>query len=223
MKIPEIKALLFMKQKSERVPGKNMRSFCGKPLFHWILESLSESIYISEILINTDSELIANEASKHFDVTIHMRPDYLLTINSNEANQIIEYDLSITEGNYFLQTHSTNPLLKTETIDRSIQEFFKSSKNDSLLSVTPWHSRLFFEDGKPINHDPEKLIKTQKLPIVYEENSNIYIFSREGFFKNKNRVGKSPLLFPITKFEAIDIDEEFDFRFAEYLMKSRNH
>jgi len=222
MKIPEIKALLFMKQQSERVPGKNMRSFCEKPLFHWILESLSKSIYISEILINTDSELIANEASKHFDVTIHVRPDYLLTINSNEANQIIEYDLSITEGNYFLQTHSTNPLLKTDTIDRSIEEFFRNSNNDSLLSVTPWKTRLFFHDGKPINHDPEKLIKTQDLPAVYEENSCIYIFSREGFIKNKNRLGKSPLLFQVDKFEAVDIDEEFDFKFAEELMKHRN-
>ncbi|MCX6168379.1 MAG: acylneuraminate cytidylyltransferase family protein [Ignavibacteriales bacterium] len=221
MNVPEIKALLFMKQHSERIPGKNMKIFYGKPLLHWILESLSGSIYISEIIINTDSEIIANEASKHFSVTIHKRPDYLLTINSNEANQILDYDLSITKGNYFLQTHSTNPLLKTRTIDRSIEEFFKNSHNDSLLSVTPLQTRLFFHDGKPINHDPEKLIKTQELAVIYEENSCIYIFSREGFLKNKNRIGKSPLLFPIDRLEAVDIDEKYDFLFAEFL-KQKN-
>jgi len=221
MKVPEVKALLFMKHHSERVPRKNMRDFCGKPLFHWIVESLLESKYINEIIINTDSEEIAKSAARNFEVTIHMRPEHLLTINKNEANQIMEYDLSITKGEYFLQTHSTNPLLRTKTIDSSIEAYFKNKNHDSLLSVTEWKTRLYFQDGKPINHNPEKLIKTQELPIVYEENSCIYIFSRAGFFKNKNRVGKSPFLFPLEKMESVDIDEEYDFQFAEFL-KQKN-
>ena len=219
MKVPEIKALLFMKHHSERVPRKNLRDFCGKPLFHWIVESLLASRYIGEIIINTDSDEIAKSAQSNFNVTIHMRPEYLLTINRNEANQILEYDLSITKGDLFLQTHSTNPLLRTQTIDSSIEEFFKNKNHDSLLSVTAWKTRLYFEDGKPINHNPDKLIKTQELPLVYVENSCIYIFSRAGFLKNKNRVGKSPLLFPLDKIEAVDIDEEYDFQFAEFLKK----
>ena len=76
-----------MKANSERIPGKNMRLLCGRPLFHWILESLNESGVIDEIIINTDSEEIANNATSCFNVTIHMRPDYLLDIQANEANQ----------------------------------------------------------------------------------------------------------------------------------------
>ena len=45
--IPKIRALIFMKAHSERVPGKNMKKLCGKPLFHWILDSLSKSNYIN--------------------------------------------------------------------------------------------------------------------------------------------------------------------------------
>lgn len=221
MDIPQVKALLFMKHHSERVPRKNMRDFCGRPLFHWIMDSLTKSKYITEIIINTDSEEIANSAKDNFDVTIHMRPEHLLTITSNEANLIMEHDLCITAGEYFLQTHSTNPLLTTKSIDESIEAFFYQTKHDSLFSVTCLQTRLFFENGEPINHDPSKLIKTQDLPPIYEENSCIYIFSRQSFNKTGNRLGENPMLFPIDKLEAVDIDEMEDFVFAEYLMKRR--
>ncbi len=222
MDIPNIKALLFMKEISERVPGKNLRLFFEKPLLYWILKALSDSIYISEIIINTDSKKIADEAQRYFNVTIHMRPDYLLSINSDEANQIMEYDLSLTAGEYFLQTHSTNPLLKSCTIDKAINSFFHQEEHDTLFSVTPFKTRLYNKDGKPINHNPKKLVKTQELPVIYEENSCIYIFSRSIFKKNRNRIGAKPMIFEIDKFEAVDIDEEFDFYFAEELMKKRN-
>ena len=208
-----------MKENSERVPNKNIRDFCGKPLFHYILEALSKSKYIDEIIINTDSKKIAKNAKEFFDVTIHMRPDYLLKINSNEANLIIEDDISKIDCEYFIQTHSTNPLLKTESIDKSIEDFFNQKEYDSLFSVTPYQTRLFFENGTPVNHNPNELIKTQDLPFLYEENSCIYIFSKNSFLKNKNRVGKNPKLFPINKLEAVDIDEMEDFIFAEFLMK----
>ncbi len=221
MEIPKIKALLFMKHTSERVPRKNMRDFCGRPLFHWIVDALQKSKYISEIIINTDSEEIAKSAKENFDVTIHMRPEYLLTITSNEANLIMQHDLSITEGEYFLQTHSTNPLLTTTSIDKSIEIFFDQKKHDTLFSVTALQTRLFTVDGKPLNHDPSKLVKTQDLPPVYEENSCIYIFSRDSFNKTGNRIGENPMLLPIDRVESVDIDEMDDFIFAEYLMKKR--
>ena len=208
-----------MKEYSERVPNKNIRNFCGKPLFHYILETLSNSNYIDEIIVNTDSKKIAKNAKEFFDVKIHMRSNYLLEIDSNEANLIIEDDLSKVDCEYFIQTHSTNPLLKTKTIDKSIESFFNQEEHDSLFSVTPYQNRLFFKDGKPVNHNPEQLIKTQDLPYLYEENSCIYIFSKDSFLKNKNRVGLTPKLFPINRFEAVDIDEMEDFIFAEFLME----
>lgn len=219
MNIPDVTALIFMKYNSERVPKKNIRSFYGKPLFHWILETLQNSKYISEIIINTDSEEIAKEAESHFDVTIHIRPEYLLTITSNEANQIIEYDLSRSDGRFFLQTHSTNPNLKTDSIDKAVEAFFESDEHDSLMSVTPVQKRFYWKNGKPINHDPDAMIKTQNLEPIYEENSCIYMFSKEGFMKDKNRVGQNPMFFPVEPMEAVDIDEESDFVIAESVKK----
>ena len=71
----KVKALMFMKGHSERVPRKNLRYLNGKPLFHWIMNTLVSSKSIDEIIINTDSDEIATSATDNYDVTIHMRPE----------------------------------------------------------------------------------------------------------------------------------------------------
>lgn len=221
MVIETVKAVLFMKQDSKRVPKKNMHMLCGRPLFHWIVDELSQSSYIKEIIINTDSDEIATSASAHFDVTIHFRPDYLKTIKTDEATQLLAYDLEQSEGEYFLNAHSTTPLMRRETIDRSIEYFFKQSDKSSLMSVTPKYKRFYKMNGEAINHVPGRMVPTQELEPVYEENSCIYLFSRNSFEKNKSRVGTRPTFFPIGPIESIDIDEPEDFELVEYFMKRR--
>jgi N-acylneuraminate cytidylyltransferase len=220
-RVPPITALVPMKGHSERVPGKNLRAMCHKPLFYWILDSLSRSKFIDRIVINTDSPEIAQGTTKLFDVTIIERPTELHG-DFFVANDLIAYDLlQFPETEFFLQTHSTNPLLKTETIDRAIEAFFRQRTHDSLFSVTELHTRLYWTEGTPVNHDPSNLIRTQDLEPIFEENSCLYIFSRESFKKNNNRLGDSPMMFPIDRFEAVDIDEEYDFLLAESLLFAR--
>ena len=211
-----------MKAHSERVPGKNMRPLNGRPLFHWIMDALNDSGVVSEIIINTDSEEIAKNAQNNFDVTIRMRPDYLLNIQSDEAYQIMAYDLEYVEGDYFVQSHSTNPLVKADTIKQAVNSYFENlNQYDSLFSVTPLQTRLYDGDFNALNHDSNNLIKTQELPFIYEENSCIYVFSRKSFTDNKNRIGTKPYLFPINRHEAVDIDEEYDFLLAGAMMLER--
>ena len=211
-----------MKGNSERIPGTNKREFCGSPLFHWILDALNESDCVDEIIINTDSNEIAENAIKYYNVTIHMRPNNLLDIQSDEANQIMSYDLDQTDGEYFIQTHSTNPMVKGETINKAVKVFFDNiDKYDSLFSVTALQKRLYDSNGKALNHDPKNLIKTQDQPLIFEENSCFYLFSRKIFTKINNRIGNKPYFFKIDRYEAVDIDEEYDFLFAEKLMQNR--
>jgi CMP-N-acetylneuraminic acid synthetase len=126
-------------------------------------------------------------------------------------------------GEHFLQTHSTNPLLSTETIDKGVELYFHNLEiYDSLFTVTRHNARFYWSDGRPINHDPQELIRTQDLPPILEENSNLYIFSRESFKQSDNRrIGLRPYLFEVSKFEAIDIDEEEDFLLAELLCQAK--
>ena len=94
----------------------------------------------------------------------------------------------------------------------------EEDKFDSVFSVTRFQTRFYWNDGTPVNHNPDELIRTQDLPIMYEENSNFYIFSRNSFKQNNNkRIGKNPYLFEMDKIEATDIDEPNDFVIAQKL------
>jgi len=219
----KITALLPMKAHSERVPGKNIKSFCGKPLYHAVLSSILRCKYVDKVIINTDSDIIKEDALKNFErVVIVDRPKEIQG-DFVSMNDIIAYDLSKIEGEHFLQTHSTNPLLRSKTVDLAIETCFKSlNEFDSLFSVTRLQTRLYWKDGSPVNHNPNELLRTQDLPPVYEENSNFYIFSKKSFADaGGSRIGLRSQMFEINKLEAVDIDKPEDWEIAEILYKRR--
>lgn len=219
--ITAISVLIPMKGHSERVPKKNLKLFNGRPLYHWIVLACQGAKYVSQIVIDTDCPHIKQDILDNFkDILIIDRPadiqgDFV------SMNDIINYDIQQLEGEYFMQTHSTNPLLKASTIDRAIEQFFqKLEENDSLFSVTKWQTRLYWENGEAINHNPTELIRTQDLPPVFEENSNFYIFSRTSFSSTQKRIGNTPSMYVMDKMEAFDIDNPEDFVMAELLHKT---
>ncbi|MDP3983834.1 MAG: acylneuraminate cytidylyltransferase family protein [Acidimicrobiia bacterium] len=215
----EVVALLPMKGHSERVPGKNLRSIAGKPLYHWVTEALLAAKTVNRVVVDTDSDAIAEHVFGSFpNVEIHRRPSHLHG-DLVAMHDIVAYLAHAIEGDVFLQTHSTNPLLRAETIDAAVTAFLEEGSHDSLMSVTPWQTRFYFSDGRPVNHDPDVLLRTQDLSPLLEENSNLYIAARELILRTGRRVGSKPLLFPIERREATDIDEELDFMVAEFLLR----
>jgi CMP-N-acetylneuraminic acid synthetase len=127
------------------------------------------------------------------------------------------------QADFYLQTHSTNPLLSAQTVSRAIQFLLTNHPHyDSLFSVTRLQTRLYFQDGRAINHDPSVLIQTQALPPVYEENSCLYIFTRENLLKRHHRIGEAPTMFEIDADEAWDIDEELDFAITDFLLRRKS-
>ena len=209
-------ALVPMKGHSERVPDKNVRDFNGRPLYHWILNSLQAAEPVDEIVVNTDSTEIAEGAAEHFDVTVIHRPAELRG-DGVPMNDIILHDVGEVEAELYLQTHCTNPLLRVETITDAIETFWDDDAHDSLFSVTPLQTRLWDGNCEPINHERDQLLRTQDLPPVYEENSNVYLFTGESVRLRGNRIGDEPTMYEMDEREAIDIDEPIDFRTAEFL------
>ncbi len=216
-------ALLPMKGNSERIPGKNLKDFAGKPLFHAVMQTLEECPLISKIIINTDSKEIANSATSSFSkVKIHWRPKEICG-DFVSMNKVIGNDLDNSEEEHFLQTHCTNPLLSVESLVGAIETYFENlDKHDSLFSVNKWLTRLYWEDMKPVNHDPKELLRTQDLPPLFEENSNFYIFSKSAF-KNadEKRIGLNPMMYETPKMESVDVDFPEDFELAEFIYKKQ--
>ena len=213
---PTIAAIVPMRHFSRRVSGKNYRLLGNKPLYRYIVDTLLGVSAISEVIIDTDSDLIVQEAERHLpQVRIVRRPEHLRD-EMYVMNDILLNAVTEVEADYYLQTHSTNPLLKGETIGQAIEMFLAGiDTHDSLFSVTPLHTRLWTADGQAINHDPDNLVRTQDLDPVMEENSCIYIFRRDILEARHNRIGAKPLVFVMDPSEAIDIDTELDWLIAE--------
>lgn len=219
---PGVVAIVPMRHASERVPGKNFRPIAGRPLYHHVVETLLSCPAVAEVVIDTDSPLILDEAARVFPgVRLRERPPHLRG-GEVPMNEVLLDAVARLDGDVFLQTHSTNPLLRAATISRAIQTFLAGrAEYDSLFSVTRLQTRLYDADGRAVNHNPAELLRTQDLPPIYEENSCLYIFTRENLVKRNHRLGERPLMFEIPRDEAVDIDEELDFRVAEYMMLAR--
>jgi len=214
-------AMISMKGHSSRVPRKNLRELAGRPLYHWILDALIGAEQIDQVIVETDDDEIEKSVKASFDITIHRRPPELVG-DEVPMNELIAFNMEQAPADIYVHTHSTNPLLTSKTIDEAVESFKENqARHDSLFGVTAWHTRLFWPDGTAANHDPNELIQTQDLPPVYEENSNIYVFTAESFAKRHHRIGKTPFMFPIDRWEAVDIDDEIDFAFADFLMRRR--
>lgn len=220
--MPKVVALVPMRHHSERVPGKNYRPFVEKPLYHYIVSSLFACPLVTEVIIDTDSQTIQEDVKNNFpQVVLLERPEHLRA-GTVPMNDVLLNDVVQVEADYYLQTHSTNPLLKAETITKALEEFLNSYPiYDSLFSVTRLQTRLWDSLTRAVNHNPAILLRTQDLPPVYEENSCLYIFTRQILESKHNRIGDRPLMFEIDRLEATDIDEELDFRIAEFLYKER--
>lgn len=218
----KITLLLPMKGNSERVPNKNLKMFNGKPLFHAIVDKLITSKYISQVIINTDSDLIADSATSTYKdfVYIHKRPKEIQG-DFVSMNKIIEFDLNNSSSDIYIQTHSTAPLISIKSLDLAIEKMIqKTLEFDSIFSVTKIQTRFYDKNGNPFNHNPKELLRTQDLEPLFEENSNFYIFTKDSFENaNNKRIGLKPLMFEIDKIEAVDIDEPSDFIIAEALHK----
>ena len=210
-----------MRHHSQRVPQKNFRTLAGKPLYHHILTTLQNCPEVDTIAVDTDSlEIISGIKSNFPKVVIIERPDHLRA-DSISMNEILLYDISQIPANLYLQTHSTNPLVRSSTFSKALQTLSENYPGyDSLFGVTRLQVRLWDQVAKPINHNPAILLQTQDLPPVFEENSCCYLFTRQTMENHRNRLGDRPYLFEIDRSEAWDIDEEIDFQIVDLLMKS---
>ena len=220
MHFETIAAFVPMRHDSKRVVGKNYRQIAGKPLYAWIIETLLAVPEIDVVMADMDSEPILEGLARDYPcVKAIVRPE-ALRADTIPMNDILLHDTAQVKADLYLQTHSTNPLLKSETISNAIQAFKQIwPDKDSLFGVTRWQTRLYDADGKAINHNPRELLRTQDLPPVYEENSTLYLFTRDNLLKYHHRIGERPLLYEVPALEAVDIDEEADFAIAEALLQ----
>jgi CMP-N-acetylneuraminic acid synthetase len=218
----KIVALLPMKANSERVKGKNFRDFGGKPLFCWMLDTLLSVAEIDSVVINTDARHILADNVLSYPERIQIR-DRKQEICGDmvSMNIIIKDDIENVDADIYLMTHTTNPLLSKGSVEAAISQFKKALREgtaDSLFTVNKVQDRFYNSNVQPINHDPNNLIRTQDLEPWYQENSNLYLFTRESFSQTQARIGSNPMMLETAPYESTDIDTPADWDLGEVMV-----
>jgi CMP-N-acetylneuraminic acid synthetase len=220
---PRIVALLPLKNHSERIPGKNFRPLAGKPLFRWILDTLLSLDEIAEVIINTDAKAKLAELGCVSAGRVRIRDRRAdLCGDFVSMNLVLGDDVANVDADLYVMTHTTNPMLGAGTIRRAIGEFLAAKASgtaDSAFTVNRFQSRFYSTDGRPLNHDPANLIRTQDLEPWLEENSNLYLFTRESFAATKSRIGRKPVMVTTPRLESVDVDDQEGWDLAEAIAR----
>lgn len=208
-------AVVPMRHHSERVPGKNYRPLAGIPLYHHVVRMLVSVPEIDLIVIDTDSNFIRKDCAENFpQLQVISRPEHLRD-GSIAMNEVLLNTIDQVDADIVLQTHSTNPFLKADTVSAALKLFAAPGREfDSVFSVTRLQARLWDAEARPVNHDPSVLLRTQDLAPLFIENSCFFIFTPELLRERGTRIGARPLMVEMAPLEAIDIDTQEDFALA---------
>tara|TARA_A100001037_G_C15018345_1_gene575111 strand:- start:28 stop:684 length:657 start_codon:yes stop_codon:yes gene_type:complete len=210
-------AIIPIKSKSERIPGKNLKKINGIPFYQFLLRKIKKCNF-DEVYIDTDNNSIKNYAIKNkFKVIDRLKK---LATNSANGNDLLNYHSKIIKSDLYFQLFVTSPLLSIKSINKCINELKKNKKIDSILTTKSVYTWFWFKK-KPVNYNPTILPRSQDaLPLVYET-TGLYGIKSKALKKNKARIGKKPFFFEVNDYEALDIDNQKDLSYFKYLLKKK--
>lgn len=211
----KIVAVMPIKLKNERCPGKNIKMLGSRPLLQYELTTLKETNMIDRIIVYCSDERISEYLIN--GVEFVKRPRNLDEPTSN-FNQIFECFKETVDADIYVYAHATAPFVKLETMIECILAV-KSGEFDSAFCAIKLQDYLW-QNGKPLNFDAEDLPRTQDLNPIYQETSGIYVFTKDVFEKYKRRIGVNPYIKEVSFKEAVDIDTPDDFKLAELFVNS---
>lgn len=209
--------IIPIKANSERVPGKNLRILNGKKLYQYISEHVKEADVFDDVYIDTNSQEVAEYAESMGFHAMERKPE--LALNTANGNDLLMYHYKVLPGyDYYFQLFATAPYLKASSIKACYDRLVSTEEYDSCFTATENHSFYWF-GGTPVNYRPGILPRSQDMPPVIEETTGLYGISNEALEHYHCRIGKKPYIHYVSKFEAVDINTEEDFKIAEYVGK----
>lgn len=210
----KVVAFVPIKLNNERLPNKNIKSFDnGKPLVHYILNTLGNISEIDKVYVYCSNEKIVHYIPA--GVTVLKRSKHL-DGSEISMNEVIQSFMNDVEADVYILSHATAPFLKEESIRKGLNKVLNEGY-DSAFSAHKLQEFLW-KNQQPFNYDPTNIPRTQDLEPFYSETCGFYIFGRELFTKYNRRIGFTPYIVEVNQIEGIDIDvmEDFDIANAIY-------
>jgi len=209
-------ALVPIKLNSRRVANKNIRCFDGgKPLCTYILNTLLEIKEIDEIYVYCSDEKIKDYLPQGIKF---LKRDECLDRDQTKINEVIKNFSKDVKADIYIQTHATSPFISSDSIRKAIRAV-KDNGFDSAFAVTRLQT-FMWKNGKPFNYSMDAVPRTQDLEPVFAETSGFYVYTYDVVDKMERRIGDTPQMIEVSGIEAIDIDEETDFEYANLIHKA---
>ncbi|MBE5918616.1 MAG: acylneuraminate cytidylyltransferase [Pseudobutyrivibrio ruminis] len=209
----KIVAIMPIKLKNERCPGKNTRMLGNKPLLQYELDSLKATGLCDSINVYCSSEEVVPYLPE--GVNFVKRPE-VLDLPTSNFSQIFENFMNEVDADIYVYAHATAPFIKKETMEQCINAV-KSGEYDSAFCALKLQDYLW-QNGEPLNFDATNVPRTQDLTPIYQETSGVYVFTKDVFKNKHRRIGDKPYVSEVSFKEAVDIDNPEDFDLAEKIV-----
>jgi len=224
-------AFIFARGGSKGLPGKNVKLLNGTPLIAYSINIAKAMKEIDEVIVSTDDEVIAKVAKEYGASVPFLRPESLA---KDESDEFLAWKHAVgwvleNKGNFdvFISLPATSPLRNSDDVRKCLATLTDSV--DMVLTCKDADRNPYFNMVKQgqegfveLVNAEEKIFRRQDAPEVYDLTTVAYV-CRPSFILQNNHVldGKTKTVF-IPKDRAVDIDDKWDFMFAELLMKEKN-
>ena len=202
-------AFVPIRLNSKRVVGKNLKMLGDKPLLQYILDTLTQTTNIDEVYVYCSSEEIKPLLPEGVRF---LKRDESLDRDETLGKEIYDAFTKEIDADVYVLAHTTSPFIKAATIENAVNKVIDGS-HDSAFSAQKVQTFSWYK-GHPLNYDLKEIPRTQTIEPVYFETSAFYIFRKETWCTDHQRIGANPYMAIVDPIEGIDIDNPEDFDFA---------
>ena len=218
----KIVCIILARGGSKAIPNKNITRFCGAPLIAHSIKQASESKYITDVYVSSDSDTIL-ETSEHYGAKLLKRPDWLSTDSSTSESALRHFLLNV-DCDVVVFAQATSPLRHSSDFDNAIIKYCEGNY-DSMFSACEaqdffvWQERE--EKLSSITYDHHSRSLRQHIRGLLLENGSFYIFKKKGFLTNNNRLFGNIGYYLMDSWKRYEIDEPDDLEICAALYNKR--
>jgi CMP-N,N'-diacetyllegionaminic acid synthase len=221
----KVLAIVTAREGSRRLPGKNTRPFLGKSLVTRAVETACASLYVDDVIISTNDSCAAEHAKLAGAKVPFLRPSSL-SQDSSSQNDVLSHVFENYPGfDIFILLQPTSPLRTPEDINRSLELALKSPSFSCVSFVEtrkhPLHLYSMSDSKLKKLISSKTTQQSQDLEKYFSPNGAIYVGSIDLFKKDLQFIREDTVPYIMGEESSLDIDTEFDFSVAEYLLRKK--
>lgn len=224
-------AIITARGGSKRIPKKNIKSFCGKPIIAYSIEAALKSELFDEVMVSTDSDEIAQIAIEYGAKVPFMRSEKTSSDYATTADVLIEVLEEYNKRGHNFECmfclYPTAPFVTADKLKKAYELLRNTDGAKVVLPVIPFSYpplRGYVKDGECIRMKwPEyTMTRSQDLEPIYHDCGQFYAYDAKAYITEKGATGIIPLV--LDEMEVQDIDNETDWKLAElkYSMMIQN-